>query len=593
MEFQLRRDDVDMCAIPCFPRPSPSPTISALNPSSAYTLSPDVPKFATDRKSSLSPLSRDCDSLHSSSQELDAFYYTWVTYKEKKDQFSDEIEIILPTLLTPSHHFFVTIYTISGSSKRTVFGYVIIPVLVERSALLPNGVSSFPVYSKLPDGYLTAPQESSQFHDNKKVLFTFRSHSISSVYTSDASLGRFFSALESEPEFQTDAEVLSVSGALMDTMDTLPSCDPSALFQFLHIVLDYLIEIVRRGGQDAAEKALSTILSVFEKIRKNYFVGNLNSYLKSYIWIWFLPAPRPIPQFLSSTASAPKPKAPEEADLVKGVDSIDPPARQSADGLRNRSPPSFTVTAEGRGVRRDRSPPMMEVGRSGGVKGPSLISVMSSSTTSSGIASRIVSCQPPFLFLPLITSWLSQLEGSSYSGNETWFILDLLLKNMIIYVISIDKASSTPVLDRSSRFPVEFCDKLEKVMSIILEPSRFTRGHYGIALSARLIQNLLQIYDRGRLFSWLRNYIRQLDHSDRFSSKIKFQILRTLVDDRAFLALNLPIQVPIKSISTLQLTYWKVGMHFNVPFSSLNIFFFFPVSLHLWANTSRGWLPSL
>ena len=588
LEVQLRKDDVDVTPIPCFCRPSSNPSITSFNPMCSFVLPSDPVNVPSLDKKGSSSLSEECDaSTKSVTQGLESHYYTWITHKEKKDQFCDEIEIVLPTLLTPDHHFLVTIYTLTGSTKRSIFGYVVIPILSERNSLIPNGLSSFPVYSKLSDRYLSVSPEASQFHDNKKTLFSFRTHTISSVYTSDATLGRFFSYLETENQLRSDAESISLKGSTLECIDTLGSADPASLFQFLPIVLDNLIEVVRRGGREAAEKALFAVFAVLDRIRRNFFVGNLNSFLKSYIWYWFLPSPRPIPQFATQTNSSKSSHPPDPShpgsEVGKEEEKGESEMKEKTSVWRDRSPPpqmsgnagGVTESAsQDKEIRRyggwrDRSPPRMEVGRTPIVvgSGMTLQSVTSSSTTSSGIASRIISCFPPYLYLPLVSAWLSLLESPSLSpsGSETWFILDLMLKNMILYVISIEKASSSPNLDRSTRFPPEFCDKLERVMTIILQPSRFTRGHYGIALASRLIENLLQVYDRGRLFTWLRHYIQELDHTDRFSAKIKFHILRTLVDDRAFLPLNLPIQTPIKSISALQTTYWKVRS-FDVAF---------------------------
>ncbi|GAA53744.1 dedicator of cytokinesis protein 9 [Clonorchis sinensis] len=156
---------------------------------------------------------------------FDSWFNTAVLYHEPSPQFNDTAKVSLPLHLTPQHHllfrfYHVSVVTAGGltskerpSSKKPLessVGFAWLPIL-GTDGNLNTGNFQLPISSDLPPGYLkfsSSPQARGSLHtpspvgtgsdmglnwlENGKPLFTVQLDCLSSVYTHDAVLSRFF-----------------------------------------------------------------------------------------------------------------------------------------------------------------------------------------------------------------------------------------------------------------------------------------------------------------------------------------------------------------------------------------------------------------
>ena len=165
---------------------------------------------------------------------------------------------------------------------------------------------------------------------------------------------------------------------------------------------------------------------------------------------------------------------------------------------------------------------------------------------------------------PYITrAWLGLIEEHKantgtklFTGHETCFLLDMIIKSMILKMQEENQLA--PGTDRSKIFEPAFLDNLEALMHKVLAPNKLAKGQYGIFTATRFIQNLLNVSDKGRLFNWMRSYFKKMEPDDQHTVKVKFSILKSLADDVNFVPLCLPVAVPILSVTTIQSNFWRV-----------------------------------
>ncbi|TGZ63808.1 hypothetical protein CRM22_006697 [Opisthorchis felineus] len=156
---------------------------------------------------------------------FDSWFNTAVLYHEPSPQFNDTAKVSLPLHLTPQHHllfrfYHVSVVTAGGltskerpSSKKPLessVGFAWLPIL-GTDGNLNTGNFQLPISSDLQSGYLKfspSPQARGPPHassavgtgsemglnwlENGKPLFTVQLDCLSSVYTHDAVLSRFF-----------------------------------------------------------------------------------------------------------------------------------------------------------------------------------------------------------------------------------------------------------------------------------------------------------------------------------------------------------------------------------------------------------------
>jgi len=142
-----------------------------------------------------------------------------------------------------------------------------------------------------------------------------------------------------------------------------------------------------------------------------------------------------------------------------------------------------------------------------------------------------------------------------FSGFESCFLLDLVVK---VIVLQLQAGGQLQCSDRSKLYKESLREDLESVMSLLFVPQKLGGSTMGIPSATRFIRNLLQLYDRGRIFCWLRSYFKKMEPDDQQTVKIKFTFLKSFVDDCNFVSMCLPVPVPITSVSTVQTNFWRV-----------------------------------
>ena len=126
---------------------------------------------------------------------------TIIEYHNKKPKFYDEIKILLPPILTNSHHLLITFTHVHCQLKKgknekleTTLGYSCIPLL-EEDKIIKDETRSVPVGYVFPPGYRDPKSiDIIKWVDNRKPIFSYRSKLVSTLFTQDDPLNAFFSS---------------------------------------------------------------------------------------------------------------------------------------------------------------------------------------------------------------------------------------------------------------------------------------------------------------------------------------------------------------------------------------------------------------
>ncbi|KTG25065.1 hypothetical protein cypCar_00017629, partial [Cyprinus carpio] len=128
-----------------------------------------------------------------------------VLHHSQNPDFYDEVKIELPTHLHEKHHLLFSFYHVTcdinaktGSKKKealeTPVGYAWLPLL--KDGRVSSQDFSIPVSCTLPGGYLHIKEPSStkdvKWVDGGKTIFKVSTLLLSTVYTQDPHLNRFF-----------------------------------------------------------------------------------------------------------------------------------------------------------------------------------------------------------------------------------------------------------------------------------------------------------------------------------------------------------------------------------------------------------------
>jgi hypothetical protein len=186
-----------------------------------------------------------------------------VGYHNKKPKFFDEIKIQLPFQLTNKHHLLLTFYHVdckpAGKKAKTTdkpisapLAYTFVPLLKDGH-FLNEEKYSFPVALKLPTNYLSTPEDDVLWLDNQKLLLTFSTKLVSSVYTLDTHLNDFLK-LSLDPKQDQDKIVAGVEG--------LASANKKELVRFFPVITRGLLELIATFPPRISVLAFSTLLSL-------------------------------------------------------------------------------------------------------------------------------------------------------------------------------------------------------------------------------------------------------------------------------------------------------------------------------------------
>uniref|UniRef100_A0A8C2XIG5 Dedicator of cytokinesis 10 n=1 Tax=Cyclopterus lumpus TaxID=8103 RepID=A0A8C2XIG5_CYCLU len=208
-----------------------------------------------------------------------------VLHHSQNPDFYDEVKIELPTQLHEKHHLLFSFYHVTcdinakTNAKRrealeTPVGYSWLPLLKEGR--LSSQEFSVPISCNLSPGYL-AIKEAKDEHgwsdlkwvDGGKAIFKVSTNVVSTVYTQDPHLNRFFQQCQ-----KRDTENCYMSN-LANIMERIP-----VIIRFLPVLFNQLFKVLTQNDNDEVTTATTRVLvHIVAKCHED----NLDHYLHSYI----------------------------------------------------------------------------------------------------------------------------------------------------------------------------------------------------------------------------------------------------------------------------------------------------------------------
>ena len=214
---------------------------------------------------------------------------TTVSYHNPVTSFYDEIKLALPVHATARHHLLFTFIHVTVDSQKkdkteTVIGYSCVPLVQEQGRL--DGEFDLAVMAPVMQGTEAAPpgnyarasqpgnadRTGAKFIDGGKPLFKVRTVCVSSVYTRDDHLRRFYRAL------QNDDGSESAVRALRERIKALHAVHPNDLMLFFPVIFNTLFELLTRPSvahSDAQLEVLKFLIFEAEFIRES---GRMSAY---------------------------------------------------------------------------------------------------------------------------------------------------------------------------------------------------------------------------------------------------------------------------------------------------------------------------
>uniref|UniRef100_A0A8D0D783 Dedicator of cytokinesis 10 n=1 Tax=Sander lucioperca TaxID=283035 RepID=A0A8D0D783_SANLU len=205
-----------------------------------------------------------------------------VLHHSQNPDFYDEVKIELPTQLHEKHHLLFSFYHITcdinakTNAKRkealeTPVGYSWLPLLKEGR--LSSQEFSVPVSCNLPPGYLAIKESGAdvKWVDGGKTIFKVSTNVVSTVYTQDPHLNRFFQQCQNR---ELDLSLPPTSNFL-NCLKRIP-----VIIRFLPVLFNQLFKVLTQNDNDEVTTATSRVLvHIVAKCHED----NLDHYLHSYI----------------------------------------------------------------------------------------------------------------------------------------------------------------------------------------------------------------------------------------------------------------------------------------------------------------------
>ncbi|XP_066508092.1 dedicator of cytokinesis protein 10-like [Hoplias malabaricus] len=216
-----------------------------------------------------------------------------VLHHLQNPDFYDEVKIELPTQLHDKHHLLFSFFHVTcdinakTSSKKkealeTPVGYAWLPLLKEGR--VSSQEFSVPVSCTLPSGYLLIKEPSSnkngsdvKWVDGGKPIFKVSTLVLSTVYTQDPHLNRFFQQCQKR---ETDLSQPPTSNFLNCLKGLLSMERIHVIIQFLPVLFNQLFKVLTQNDSDEVTNTTTRVLVHFlAKCHEE----NLDHYLHSYI----------------------------------------------------------------------------------------------------------------------------------------------------------------------------------------------------------------------------------------------------------------------------------------------------------------------
>ncbi|XP_031717091.1 dedicator of cytokinesis protein 10 isoform X8 [Anarrhichthys ocellatus] len=216
-----------------------------------------------------------------------------VLHHSQNPDFYDEVKIELPTQLHEKHHLLFSFYHVTcdinakTNAKRketleTPVGYSWLPLLKEGR--LSSQEFSVPISCNLPPGYLAIKEPSNtkngadlKWVDGGKSIFKLSTNVVSTVYTQDPHLNRFFQQCQKR---ELDLSLPPTSNFLNCLKGLLSMERIPVIIRFLPVLFNQLFKVLTQNDNDDVTTATSRVLvHIVAKCHEE----NLDHYLHSYI----------------------------------------------------------------------------------------------------------------------------------------------------------------------------------------------------------------------------------------------------------------------------------------------------------------------
>lgn len=216
-----------------------------------------------------------------------------VLHHSQNPDFYDEVKIELPTHLHEKHHLLFSFYHVTcdinakTSSKKkealeTPVGYAWLPLL--KDGRITSQDFSIPVSCTLPGGYLLIKDASStkngsdvKLVDGGKQIFKVSTVVLSTVYTQDPHLNRFFQQCQKR---EVDLSQPPTSNFLNCLKGLLSMEKIHVVIRFLPVLFNQLFNVLTQNDSDEVTASTTRVLvHILAKCHEE----NMDHYLHSYI----------------------------------------------------------------------------------------------------------------------------------------------------------------------------------------------------------------------------------------------------------------------------------------------------------------------
>ncbi|RXM28574.1 Dedicator of cytokinesis protein 10 [Acipenser ruthenus] len=218
---------------------------------------------------------------------------TTVLHHSQNPDFYDEVKIELPAQLDEKHHLLFSFYHVScdinaktNAKKKealeTAVGYVWLPLLKE--GMLVSQEHSISVANTLPPGYLNIKEPGSgkqngtdiKWVDNGKTVFKVSTHVVSTIYTQDPHLNRFFQQCQERQSELSDAPTSN----FINSLEGLQSIEKiHVITRFLPVLFNQLLKVLIQNDED---EIITTTTRVLVHIVAKCHEEHVDHYLRSY-----------------------------------------------------------------------------------------------------------------------------------------------------------------------------------------------------------------------------------------------------------------------------------------------------------------------
>uniref|UniRef100_H2LSZ8 Dedicator of cytokinesis 10 n=1 Tax=Oryzias latipes TaxID=8090 RepID=H2LSZ8_ORYLA len=256
--------------------------------------------------------------------------FSTVLHHSQNPDFYDEVKIELPTQLHEKHHLLFYFYHITcdinakTNAKRkealeTPVGYSWLPILKEGR--MSSQEFNIPVSCNLPPGYLAIKESGNtksgadvKWVDGGKPIFKVSANVVSTVYTQDPHLNRFFQQCQkreldlSQPP--TSNFLNCLKGLL--SMERIP-----VIVRFLPVLFNQLFKVLTLNDNDEVTTVTTRVLvHIVGKCHEENLDHYLHSYIKvhskhavcAYSWFFFELIIKSMAQHLADSEKATLPR---------------------------------------------------------------------------------------------------------------------------------------------------------------------------------------------------------------------------------------------------------------------------------------------